>query len=650
MKTSFFDGLRQPTKIVLSAGHGDGDPGVVNGKYREADQTIVLVDQIAKTVSDRGVSVDIVPHSSGLNDAIKYVNKNYNPRDVWAVEIHRDSADGLSFEDASFRCGAYHYPYKGSTEIALFLARAMTRFGANEKTWARPDTRSKHKSLAWIRNTQPVAHLLELGFIQGSNAQTHLRDLSEIASKALYEAFTGLSWDDDESELPSETDSSAEQLAAVPIVSPTPSSNLLGELVAAYRIKDMGAMFNRIKANVPFEAYDDLQNATVAQWILESGWAKSQLAREHFNFGGLKWRPEMKGWTKKFDGVVVEPVKYTAWDGPDTYCKFESPSEFIDGYWRFIMRSPYDGWEDYSSDPKEYIDFLLRCGYTVSDTYLDEVMSLLPKAAALLAGASSHPGSMPVGAPQLPPPISSVIVPIPPTGSGFSPSGVNSVGNVDSEHWLSTAKKEKISGGNNLKPRYVVIHYTEGFSAKSSISGWKKKKNGILAHVVVDRDGTIYQCRPFNRTCGHAGGVGMARWQDPRNGEFYDGANASSIGIEIANTGMNTSLHKKLGKGHPYPDGTTIKARHRNGKYGSSEARDGKVWEEYPKTQLESVFSLVSVLMEQYDLHDITGHDCVSTERKADPGPAFPMIKLREENGLDGLPVVWNKKFKKVPI
>ena len=48
MKTSLLEKLRQPTAIVLSAGHGDGDPEALNGDFKEADEAIIMVDEIAK--------------------------------------------------------------------------------------------------------------------------------------------------------------------------------------------------------------------------------------------------------------------------------------------------------------------------------------------------------------------------------------------------------------------------------------------------------------------------------------------------------------------------------------------------------------------------------------------------------------------------
>ena len=496
-----------------------------------------------------------MPHENGLKGAIKYVNDRYDSGDAWAIEIHRDSADGLLAEQASLRCGVYYYPSQGSTEIGIFMANALKRFGAHDTSWARPDTDSRFKRLAWIREPEPVSHLLELGFMEGDNSKTHLLKLAKMAAQSLYEAFTGVAWDDKSIELPApetpRAPSGAAAAPTVPMVVVTPASTLLDQLVAAYKGKDLAALFNRLKANIHQEDFDDLQNASLAQWILESGWAKSGLARDHFNFGGLKWRPEMANWTEAKDGVLVQPVKYTAWDGPDTYCKFASPSAYINGYWRFMMRSPYDGWEEHASNPEDYISYLLKCGYTVSNTYLNEVMSLVPKAIALLAGASVHPETAPDDGSPATPSIASAPEGIPGPGSDTAPTTKRSVGKIDADHWLSSAEREHIDGGNPLTRLYVVIHYTEGFSAESSVNGWKSKDNGILAHIVVDRDGTIYQCRPFNKSCSHAGGLGMARWQDPRTGKFYDGANSVSIGIEIANTGMNTTYHKKLGTGKP---------------------------------------------------------------------------------------------------
>ena len=126
MKASLFEKLRQPTTVVLSAGHGAGDTGTVNGDFKEADEAIIIVDEIAKQLKKKGITVDVVPHENGLKTAIKYVNARYDGGDAWAIEIHRGSTDGLPVKQASLRCGAYYYPSQGSTDRHLHGQRLET--------------------------------------------------------------------------------------------------------------------------------------------------------------------------------------------------------------------------------------------------------------------------------------------------------------------------------------------------------------------------------------------------------------------------------------------------------------------------------------------------------------------------------------------
>jgi len=186
------------------------------------------------------------------------------------------------------------------------------------------------------------------------------------------------------------------------------------------------------------------------------------------------------------------------------------------------------------------------------------------------------------------------------------------------DHFLSNAIRELVPGGSSMRTRrFLVIHFTSGASAKSSINYWKTPAAlGASAHIVIDRDGTIYQCRRFDRTCGHAG---KSHWQG------FDGLNTCSIGIELANAGDNTSLAKKWSK---LP---LVKAKHKNG---------GPVteWEAYPEAQLLACEEVAKALVARYNLDDVVGHEDIAPSRKNDPGPAFPMQRLREACGFKGLP------------
>lgn len=191
MKSSTFQLLQSPSVIILSAGHGAGDPGAVNGQHREADQTITLVDIMAAHYRTWRIPCVIVPHALGLTGGINWVNERFKFGSAWCLEIHRDSASGLAMHDASLRCGIYHGKSEGSKSIASNIRTGLVRRGAGIKTWARPDTESRHGSLAWIRQTKPLAHLLELGFMEGDNSSRHLANLGLWAASATAEAFTG---------------------------------------------------------------------------------------------------------------------------------------------------------------------------------------------------------------------------------------------------------------------------------------------------------------------------------------------------------------------------------------------------------------------------------------------------------------------------
>lgn len=197
--------------------------------------------------------------------------------------------------------------------------------------------------------------------------------------------------------------------------------------------------------------------------------------------------------------------------------------------------------------------------------------------------------------------------------------------NVDESHWLTDVTRDPITGGGAMNVRRcLVIHFTSGATAKSSIDSMRSQ--GLSCHLVIDRDGKIYQCRPFNKTCGHAG---ASRWRDPKTGILYDGVNQFGIGIELANAGDDEALAKRWTK---LP---LVRAAHRN-----DSPTHVQNWEAFPIEQVKSCTDVAKIVCARYNLDDITGHDCIAPERKNDPGPAFPMEQLRKACGFSGLPAV----------
>lgn len=200
---------------------------------------------------------------------------------------------------------------------------------------------------------------------------------------------------------------------------------------------------------------------------------------------------------------------------------------------------------------------------------------------------------------------------------------------ITEDHWLEGARREVIAGGSAMPVRRaLVMHFTAGATGRSSIDFWRTPAaKGACAHVVIERDGTVFQCRPFDRTCGHAG---VSRWKDPKTGKQYEGMNSCSIGIELANAGCDAGALKWARQQAGFRALTT---KHRNGGI----VRD---WEVFPSAQIRAAFTIAQALVERYHLDDVTGHDCIAPERKDDPGPAFDMFTFRQALGFAGLPEV----------
>ncbi|HKR03049.1 MAG TPA: N-acetylmuramoyl-L-alanine amidase [Bacteroidia bacterium] len=193
-------------------------------------------------------------------------------------------------------------------------------------------------------------------------------------------------------------------------------------------------------------------------------------------------------------------------------------------------------------------------------------------------------------------------------------------------HRLADAEfKQTPNIGNPLVlplPDTIVIHYTAGGSLQSSVATLCDPKSSASAHVVVGRDGKIVQLADFNVVTWHAGKSTM---QD-NNGKIRNGVNQYSIGIEIDNAGLLTK--KEDGSfvswfGKVYNSDEVVQGIHRN----ESVAR---YWHAYTEKQIETVNSICQALIAFYPIKYIAGHEEISPGRKTDPGPAFPLSKLRD--------------------
>lgn len=169
--------------------------------------------------------------------------------------------------------------------------------------------------------------------------------------------------------------------------------------------------------------------------------------------------------------------------------------------------------------------------------------------------------------------------------------------------------------GDEMVPDSIIIHFTAGRSAESSVAWFKDPEAKASAHIVIDREGKITQMVEFNRKAWHAG---VSRWAD------RSGFNNFSIGIELDNPGRLTKVNDRFYSwfGKEYPKEVVVEAKHKHEKSIS-------FWHNFTEKQIDSCFRICKLLMETYSIKDILGHDDIAPFRKNDPGPAFPMESFR---------------------
>ncbi len=180
--------MNMPPILVLAAGHGGKDTGAVSRDFKstERDQAIRIVDRAANILNGMGVKTIIAPHHHDTHETIPWLKEQgYGWGDIWAVEVHRDSAETIKEPDASWRCGIYRGTSTFSTKVANKYLLEMKRLGAHPTSWVRADTESGHGRLGWIRQPEALSHLVELGFMEGSNDPLHIERLAAMLAEAL---------------------------------------------------------------------------------------------------------------------------------------------------------------------------------------------------------------------------------------------------------------------------------------------------------------------------------------------------------------------------------------------------------------------------------------------------------------------------------
>lgn len=182
-------------RIILSIGHGGQpgekfDPGAINTLGEtENQQCKEICALLAAKLIKAGVSVYVMPDFSYLK-SINQVNSIYQKGD-WAIELHKDSFSKFDAATMRRRCGSYYFNKSATGKQASeIMQRSFIESGAHKTSWSRADNLSRHGGLGWNTMTKPLAHILELGFMQDSNDSAEDEWYAQAAFKAIMAVYT----------------------------------------------------------------------------------------------------------------------------------------------------------------------------------------------------------------------------------------------------------------------------------------------------------------------------------------------------------------------------------------------------------------------------------------------------------------------------
>ena len=161
------------------------------------------------------------------------------------------------------------------------------------------------------------------------------------------------------------------------------------------------------------------------------------------------------------------------------------------------------------------------------------------------------------------------------------------------EHWLHgpgiVRQQTNKHSGPVDGPQLIVLHYTAGANALSSVEHLTHPQVQASAHLVIGREGTVWQLLPFHLAAWHAG---LSHYQGRR------GVNRFSIGIEL--------------------EGTDFVA--------------------FEEAQYQALVKLLGAIDARYGLSYIVGHSDIAPGRKTDPGPHFDWVRLHSARSAFGSP------------
>ncbi|MBD1896511.1 MULTISPECIES: N-acetylmuramoyl-L-alanine amidase [unclassified Coleofasciculus] len=149
-------------RIFISAGHGAGEPGGQAGGTTEAQEMILLRDQIVPELRSRGFEVLSVPDDQTSTQSISWINARSRSGDV-ALEIHADAYSNPATRGATVFYISSNEERKQNAE--LLLLALLRRVPQLPSRGVKPDTATGVGRLSFCRDTFIPSLLMEVGYL-----------------------------------------------------------------------------------------------------------------------------------------------------------------------------------------------------------------------------------------------------------------------------------------------------------------------------------------------------------------------------------------------------------------------------------------------------------------------------------------------------
>lgn len=179
-KNNFYPYTICPMTVFISCGHNNArtswysvtrDNWAVGNGFTEYQVVRKVANQLSKTYAGKH-KLSILPEWLNLQDRIKFINANAKTWDI-CIELHMNSGPAVVSGNEVF----YHWDYPKMASTCNKISKTLEKWMWVIARGAKPDTATRFGRLGFCRDTNPVAYLIELGFISNMN------DIDDVWSK-----------------------------------------------------------------------------------------------------------------------------------------------------------------------------------------------------------------------------------------------------------------------------------------------------------------------------------------------------------------------------------------------------------------------------------------------------------------------------------